>query len=138
MNLIFLSRGKKKEREVIKKPGENLRIRIPKIAINCKNSRWKKRDSYSSTLDFYSNLVPIRYSSVPEERGGKTHAERERERSSCRFDNSLASGETIPRGGLGRHNKSPSTVDVTKMNCYIVLTNEGRDRRSAPVSPPSR
>lgn len=27
-----------------------------------------------------------------------------------------------------RHNKSSSTVDVTKMNCYIVLTNEGEKR----------
>lgn len=32
--------------------------------------------------------------------------------------------------GARRHNKRSSTVDVTKMNCYIVLTNEGR-----PVTP---
>lgn len=32
--------------------------------------------------------------------------------------------------GAGRRNKRSSTVDVTKMNCYIVLTNEGR-----PVTP---
>lgn len=42
-------------------------------------------------------------------------------------DNSLASGETAirrARGARVRHNKRSSTVDVTKMNCYIVLTNE--------------
>ena len=34
--------------------------------------------------------------------------------------------------GAPRHNKRSSTVDVTKMNCYIVLTNEGRPLGPTP------
>lgn len=53
------------------------------------------------------------------------------EEESTAVDNSLASNETIQhaRGARARRNKRSSTVDVTKMNCYIVLTNEGRKER---------
>lgn len=89
-------------------------------------------------MDFYSREgeeVPIRYSSVPGEKRKERRRERERERDS-------RAGSTIVwravkqfrERGAGRHNKSPSTVDVTKMNCYIVLTNEGRDRSPSSLS----
>ena len=48
------------------------------------------------------------------------------------------SGEERAKKGeedSARHNKSPSTVDVTKMNCYIVLTNEGRTGHPVRPSP---
>lgn len=66
-----------------------------------------------------------------------------RSRKESTVDNSLASSERIQhtRRARVRRNKRSSTADVTKMNCYIVLTNEGgrreRERKRGRHSPRS-